>query len=426
MLDIWCKETADRSPLYPVGAFRREKIPEGVYGMIGALLLRSASIGDEIQDELRHLHFPLPDSPFRIVLFSLEDTQITVLTGKDRHNCRLNVYYAVMEHLCCQLEDSCNGFLVLHMGYMIGLLYPGASDNIPDACRDVVEYSCDTLGFSLHADVSMPRSGIDSIESAFQMVENFERSRSFFTDMSAPVFEMTESSLERIRDTTQRTDFEQTFFKTVDQICGAIRAKDAKAAEQYLRAQLLKITENCLGLPYPNTLNMTVNRFINLLHSRLVGQDLANWRYVSQMDFSRDLISAKNLQEFLDVSRKIAEVLVTHSRERTSARYDSMMHDIYAYIEENATDVNMGLTLIARTFKLKPRETAESFRQYFGESVNDVMHRARVRKAKELLLTTDRSVQEIAEEVGYCSLATMYRAFSNIEGIAPGKLRQSK
>ena len=312
------------------------------------------------------------------------------------------------------------------MGYMIGLLYPGASDNIPDACRDVVEYSCDTLGFSLHADVSMPRSGIDSIESAFQMVENFERSRSFFTDMSAPVFEMTESSLERIRDTTQRTDFEQTFFKTVDQICGAIRAKDAKAAEQYLRAQLLKITENCLGLPYPNTLNMTVNRFINLLHSRLVGQDLANWRYVSQMDFSRDLVSAKNLQEFLDVSRKIAEVLVTHSRERTSARYDSMMHDIHAYIEENATDVNMGLTLIARTFKLKPRETAESFRQYFGESVNDVMHRARVRKAKELLLTTDRSVQEIAEEVGYCSLATMYRAFSNIEGIAPGKLRQSK
>ena len=72
---------------------------------------------------------------------------------------------------------------------------------------------------------------------------------------------MTESSLERIRDTTQRTDFEQTFFKTVDQICGAIRAKDAKAAEQYLRAQLLKITENCLGLPYPNTLNMTVYQF---------------------------------------------------------------------------------------------------------------------------------------------------------------------
>lgn len=426
MLDTWCKETADRSPLYPVGAFRREKIPEGLYGMIGALLLRSSTIGDEIQDELRHLHFPLPDSPFRIVLFSLEDTQITALTGKDRHNCRLNVYYAVMDRLCRQLKASCNGFLVLHMGYMIGLLYPGSADNISDACQDVVDYSRDTLGFSLHADVSMPRSGIDSIESAFQMVENFERSRSFFTDMSAPVFELTANNMERIRDTAQRTNFEQTFFKTADQICGAIRAEDTAAAAQYLRAQLLRIAENSLGLPYPDTLNMTVNRFISLLQYRLVGQDLANWRYVSQMDFSRDLVSSKNLQEFLDVSQEIASALVTHSQERTTVRYDSLMHDIYAYIEENATDVNMGLTLISRTFKLKPRETAESFRQYFGESVNDVMHRARVRKAKDLLLTTARSVQEIAEEVGYCSLATMYRAFSNIEGVAPGKLRQNK
>ena len=107
-------------------------------------------------------------------------------------------------------------------------------------------------------------------------------------------------------------------------------------------------------------------------------------------------------------------------------QFDSLMHDIYAYIEENATDVNMGLTAIARQFRLRPREAAENFRQYFGESVNDVMHRARVRKAKELLLTTNDSVQEIADAVGYCSLATMYRAFTNIEGVAPGKLRQKK
>lgn len=425
MLENWYKDTADLQPLLPVGAFRQQKIPEGLYGMIGALLLRSAAIGDEIQEELRYLQVPLPDSAFRMVLFSLEDAAPPV-EGRNRHNCRLNVYYAVMEYLRRQLEPSCRGFLMLHMGYMIGLLYPGGTDNILDACQNAVAYSRDTLGFCLHVNISMRREGIDSIESAFQMVENFERSRSFFTDKSAPVFELTEQSLRRIRDNEQKTAFEQTFFKAADQICGAIRAEDAGAAEQYLRKQLLKIAENCIGLPYPDTLNMTVNRFINLLQYRLVGQDLANWRYVSQMDFSRDLVSAKNLREFLDVSHDIAEALTAHSIERTTQRYDSLMHDIYAYIEENATDMNMGLTLISRTFKLKPRETAESFRQYFGESVNDVMHRARVRKAKELLLHTDRSVQEIAEEVGYCSLATMYRAFSNIEGVAPGKLRQGK
>lgn len=426
MLEAWCKDTADLSPLLPVGAFCGQNIPEGLYGMVGALLLRSASIGDEIQEELRHLHFPLPEAPFRLVLFSLEDAQLSTIIEKNRHNYRINVYYAVMEYLRQQLEPSCRGFLMLHMGYMIGLLYPDDTDNIVASCQEAVTYSRDTLGFHLHVNISMQRQGIDSIESAFHMVENFERSRSFFTDLSASVFEISDQTLFRIRDAAQRTNFEQTFFKTADQICGAIRAEDVNAAESYLRAQLLKIAENSLGLPYPDTLNMTVNRFISLLQYRLVGQDLANWRYIAQTDFSRDLVSAKNLQEFLDVSHAIAEALTTHSKERTTLRYDSLMHDIYAYIEENATDMNMGLTAISREFKLKPRETAESFRQYFGESVNDVMHRVRVRKAKELLLTTDRNVQEIAEAVGYCSLATMYRAFSNIEGVAPGKLRQGK
>ena len=49
-----------------------------------------------------------------------------------------------------------------------------------------------------------------------------------------------------------------------------------------------------------------------------------------------------------------------------------------------------------------------------------------MKKAKELILTTDDSIQSIAEAVGYCSLATMYRAFSNVEGVAPGKFRQNR
>ena len=124
--------------------------------------------------------------------------------------------------------------------------------------------------------------------------------------------------------------------------------------------------------------------------------------------------------------RDIAQELVNHARERKVDRRDMLLRDIRAYVVDNATDMNMGLTAVAREFRLKPRETAEAFRQYYGESINDVMHKTRVKKAKELLLTTNTPVQDIAEAVGYCSLATMYRAFTNVEGVAPGKLRQSK
>ena len=224
----------------------------------------------------------------------------------------------------------------------------------------------------------------------------------------------------------QRTDFEQTFDEAAERICGSIQAGDVDAADRYMKDQLWKIAKNCMGMPYPTTLNLTINRFLSLLQYRLTDQNLADWRYITQMDFSRDLVASPTLEAYLAEGRTIVEKLIEHHRLRTSDRYDSLMHDMRAYIVENVTDMNMGLTSVSREFKLKPRETAESFRKYFGESINDVIHKTRVAKAKRLLLETDDSVQEIAEAVGYCSLATMYRAFTNVEGVAPGRLRKTR
>ena len=82
--------------------------------------------------------------------------------------------------------------------------------------------------------------------------------------------------------------------------------------------------------------------------------------------------------------------------------------------------------MVSKEFRIPPREVAVSFRRYYGVSVNAVIHRARVQKAKELLIHTDDSIKSIAKAVGYVSLATMYRAFTNIAGITPGEVRRSK
>ena len=144
------------------------------------------------------------------------------------------------------------------------------------------------------------------------------------------------------------------------------------------------------------------------------------------MDYSRTLSAAGTLEAYLEAGEKIAAELVAHAQDLRQGQRDSLLRDIRTYVTENATDMNMGLTAVAREFRLKPREAAESFRAYYGESINDMIHKARVKRARELLLTTDMAVQDIAAAVGYCSLATMYRAFTNVEGIAPGKLRQSR
>ena len=426
-LERWCGDCRMVSALLPVGGLKAQNIPQELDGMMAALLLQGSEMGEDLQDALAHEGLTLPDMPYRVVQFALDDPRILRLEGRFRHYCRLNMYRALQTHLAEALEDSVGGFLVMMMGGLFAVLYTEPEeDSIPEKCRDAVDYARERLDFSVHVTISGLWQGIGKAETAYRMLQDIENSREFFTGAIDRVFIIPPQALDRISDAGQRTEFEQTFFQTAERICGAVRAEDQEAAAQYIRQQLWKIAQNSIGLPYPTAMNLTINRFLSLLQYRLVDQDLANWRHIAQADYSRCLVSCGSLEQYLDKSREIARELVEHARERKVDRRDTLLRDIRAYVVDNATDINMGLTAVAREFRLKPREAAETFRQYYGESINDVIHKTRVKKAKELLLTTNTPVQDIAQAVGYCSLATMYRAFTNVEGVAPGKLRQNK
>jgi AraC-like DNA-binding protein len=414
----------DQQPIELVGSFQGRSVPKELYGMLTAALLRGTEMGRDIMEELSYLNFHLPRGPFRVVLFSLDDPRVRELSGRERHNCRLKIYDALRSQMMSCLKDT-DGVLVLIMGYLIGILYPQSSeDNIVEASRESVWNVEKQLGYGAHVTISSRWETPDKLEMAYRMIQDIEGGRSFYGSLIDRVFEIPSDALARISDGDKKTQFEQNFFGTTERVCGAVRAGDGEAAGRYIREQLRQIAENSIGMPYPTTLNLTINRFMSLLQYRLADESLADWRYMAQQDFSRLLVSCGSMEAYLKTGTWIAENLVEHASVRSQKQYDSFMHEVYDYIEGNATDVNMGLTAVARAFRLKPREAAESFRKYFGESINDVIHKARVKKAKELLLTTDDSVQDIAEAVGYCSLATMYRAFTNVEGVAPGKLRQ--
>lgn len=426
-LEQWCGEAEILSALEPVGSLRKQSMPRALDGMMGALMLQGAQMGEDIEDVLQQEGLRLPQQCYRVCQFSLDDPRIETLRGKARYYCRLNLYRALREHLAERLENTAGGFLVLMMGGLFAVLYMDEeNDYVPEVCREAVGYAADVMDVQSHVSISSRWMGAANMETAYRMLRDVEQSRAFYTGAIAQVFVIPEHALQRVSDAAQRTEFEQGFLQSAERICGAVQAENVGAAAKELQGQLQRIAENCIGMPYPTSLNLTINRFMILLQNQLVEQDLANWRHITQADFSRMLSAAGTMAAYLAAGAKIAEELVTHARELRQGQRDGLLRDIRDYVTENATDMNMGLTAVARQFRLKPRETAEAFRAYYGESINDVIHTARVKKARELLLTTDIPVQDIASAVGYCSLATMYRAFTNVEGVAPGKLRQSR
>ena len=426
-LEQWCRETEIPSALEPVGSLKKQQIPKVLDGMMGALMLQGSEMGEDIEEALEAQNLRLPTLPYRVCQFSLDDPRIENLRGKQRYYCRLGMYRWLQDYLTGTLEHTVGGFLVLMMGGLFAVLYTDPeADYIYDACKQAVDTAMAQMDFQVHVSISSLWTGAGRMESAYRMLRDVEQSREFYTGAIDRVFVIPDTALQRIGDAAQRTEFEQGFFQAAERICGAVQAENVQATAVQLRAQLQKIAENCIGMPFPITLNLTFNRFMMLLQNQLVEQNLANWRYITQADYSRTLSAAGTLEAYLEAGEKIAAELVAHAQDLRQGQRDSLLRDIRTYVTENATDMNMGLTAVAREFRLKPREAAESFRAYYGESINDVIHKARVKRARELLLTTDMAVQDIAAAVGYCSLATMYRAFTNVEGIAPGKLRQSR
>ncbi|MBD7911267.1 MULTISPECIES: response regulator [Clostridium] len=88
---------------------------------------------------------------------------------------------------------------------------------------------------------------------------------------------------------------------------------------------------------------------------------------------------------------------------------------------------NKDITLkdVAEEVYLSHNYLSELFKKEEGEGFYDFLSNYRIKKAKEILMTTNLKVYEIAEYVGYSDSITFGRAFKKITGTTPNCFRNS-
>ena len=59
-----------------------------------------------------------------------------------------------------------------------------------------------------------------------------------------------------------------------------------------------------------------------------------------------------------------------------------------------------------------------------GKSFMDYLEEYKINEAKRLLLQTDKTVSEIAQELNYTNAQNFIRFFSKSTGVTPGKFRK--
>ena len=102
---------------------------------------------------------------------------------------------------------------------------------------------------------------------------------------------------------------------------------------------------------------------------------------------------------------------------------DNFMDSIKSIIMKNLTSHELGREFIAEELHLNSDYLSSLFHQKFGQTLTSYILSLRIDRAKEFLQSTDLSVQEISERVGFVNQTYFFRQFKKECGMTPQQFR---
>ncbi len=133
-----------------------------------------------------------------------------------------------------------------------------------------------------------------------------------------------------------------------------------------------------------------------------------------------------------DILRLLAELFRSELSALSGADADvsdrsgfELISPVFSYIAEHYR-TRIGLEELARLCCITPSHLCRVFKKVTGKTVVDYINEFRIEKAQALLLTTDRSIADVACEVGFSDGGYFSRRFKALNGFPPGELRTIK
>ena len=169
-----------------------------------------------------------------------------------------------------------------------------------------------------------------------------------------------------------------------------------------------KINEKSFPIP-------TINQFpeeISIYHYNKISNNLSD---------ASDSAILKNNSHICEL---LSEFLV-HINEPAPQKenYSKNFSELFAYTEKNYF-ADITVEQMADFFSLSKYHFIRIFKEYLGITPMKYIRNLRIAKASELLLRTDRTVEEIAEIVGYSTAAGFIENFKAVQKTTPLKYRK--
>ncbi|NOU91692.1 helix-turn-helix domain-containing protein [Paenibacillus sp. LMG 31456] len=126
-----------------------------------------------------------------------------------------------------------------------------------------------------------------------------------------------------------------------------------------------------------------------------------------------------------DLYRFLQMVQTELSSSRESGSKYALIPKVRAYIDQHYADPDLSLEQLGEMFGVTAKYISQIFKEGSGQKFVDYLADVRIEKAKLLLEQTDKTLQEIGNEVSYVHLYSFTRVFKKVVGMTPGEYRKN-
>lgn len=197
-----------------------------------------------------------------------------------------------------------------------------------------------------------------------------------------------------------------------------------QAESDSARQDLLEKYEQLPEMEYKRIVAIadTINAIVNYIVDRAVNSEneVRTYEYLLQNSNMQNTGLLPEIQELKDPSQEFELAVVEQELPKSSPVYPAV-----DYVNSHRHEM-VAMKDMARLCHLSPSYFSRLFRKELGENFVSYVNRKKVQWAKERLRSSNDSVVQIAQELGYMDSSYFISVFKRFEGTTPLVYRQHK
>jgi two-component system response regulator YesN len=173
------------------------------------------------------------------------------------------------------------------------------------------------------------------------------------------------------------------------------------------------VIARCISFDIINTIIKTTSKLGRFFYTRGKYPDVLS------------LVRFQTVEELAEMVNIICEDIcdfVQSSKEENDPNI--IIDEIHQYIWDNYQNCDFSIQTMADHFETSPSNLSHFYKRHMSKNIIEFVVDLRIMKAKELLITSDYTINKIISDVGYYDASTFIKKFKKIVGVTPGEYRR--